>query len=199
MLSVYNLHLGGKIKPDPDSMASSDKDFTHSLKRRAEDIPQTDSTLGGFSPSPAKMGRPGEVFRCKFCNYKAEKLNSLNRHMRIHNNERSKSSSTDVEKPETSGAEPAPGAPLKHSIKSPSADTFCKECRIQFSSYHTYKCHKEHYCAQRRKKASADTSSAFAAMFQSPFTFADSSQAGIPSALQVIAAPMILLKCSTAP
>ena len=74
-------------------------------------------------------------------------------------------------------------------LKAPSSETFCKECKIQFSSMRTYKCHKEHYCAQRRKKALADPSP-FAAMFNSPFPFPSDTagaSAGLPSALQMSA------------
>ncbi|GFN89791.1 Zinc finger protein ush [Plakobranchus ocellatus] len=73
-------------------------------------------------------------------------------------------------------------------LKIPSSETFCKECKIQFSSIRTYKCHKEHYCAQRRKKALTDPSP-FAAMFNPPFPFTSDSAAatGIPSALQMSA------------
>ncbi|XP_035827543.1 uncharacterized protein LOC118477131 [Aplysia californica] len=188
-----------KIKQEPGSSFEKER---MPLKRRAEDAqPNTEFSEDTYSSSPSKMGRPGEVFRCKFCSYKADKLSSLNRHMRMHNNERTKapsslstslsSSSSSLHSVEAASeavsAAVVVGGANSNALKSPSPETFCKECRIQFSSFHTYKCHKEHYCAQRRKKSMTDSSSAFAAMFQSPFTFSDASQVGIPSALQMAA------------
>lgn len=129
-----------------------------------------------------KAGQPGQVFKCKHCSYKADKLSSLNRHMRMHNNDKIKAINLLAdERASCSNSEQA-----INTVKSPSSETFCKECRIQFSNLHTFKCHKEHYCAQRRKKALADPS-AFAAMFHSPFSFHDTAKVGIPSALQMAA------------
>lgn len=86
------------------------------------------------------------MFKCKHCSYTADKPSSLNRHMRIHRHE-DKTASLSI--PFVGGGNLPQAKPR---MKSPGADTFCKECRIQFSSMHTYWCHKEHYCAQRRKK-----------------------------------------------
>ncbi|CAL1536517.1 unnamed protein product [Lymnaea stagnalis] len=136
---------------------------------------------GSFSSQSAPSS---QMYKCKHCSYKADKLSSLNRHMRMHNNDKFKAANN-LPRPDErdSGVQREKTVKI---MKSPVMETFCKECRIQFSSLHTYKCHKEHYCAQRRKKALADPS-AFAAMFHSPFCFADAAKVGIPSALQMAA------------
>ncbi|CAG5131985.1 unnamed protein product [Candidula unifasciata] len=156
---------------------------SHALKQNTSDSnSQSELTEQQSLLAQAKVGRPGQVFKCKHCSYKADKLNSLNRHMRMHNIEKARV-------PNCSTKERAPSSKNEQAVsivRSPNSETFCKECRIQFSNLHTYKCHKEHYCAQRRKTGLADPS-AFAAMFHSPFSFHDAAKVGIPSALQMAA------------
>ncbi|XP_059177726.1 zinc finger protein ush-like [Physella acuta] len=148
-----------KVGGDPETQAQ--KAESKSLDNNASD-----------QSSQEKTGVNGQVFKCKHCNYKAYKLSSLNRHMRMHNNDKMKAASSFSQETALTV------------VKSPALETFCKECRIQFSSLHTYRCHKEHYCAQRRKKALANPS-AFAAMFHSPFSFSETGKVGVPSALQM--------------
>ncbi|XP_061197753.1 zinc finger protein ush-like isoform X1 [Saccostrea echinata] len=77
---------------------------------------------------PAKVPKP-EIFKCDMCSYSIDKLSSLNRHKRIHN------------RGDNSVMEPQPIAAKQ--------DTYCKDCNIQFSSFSTFKCHKEVYCSKR--------------------------------------------------
>ncbi|KAH9489771.1 hypothetical protein Btru_036693 [Bulinus truncatus] len=181
-LTVTPTSKGADKKGNPGKTTSvevkTEQDFSHEPAVRdevefAKDLTQRSSEI------------QEQTFRCKYCSYKADKLSSLNRHMRMHNSEKIKAANINARHDEKDEG-------MKHErrdrvLKSPVLETFCKECRIQFSSLHTYRCHKEHYCAQRRKK-SLTNPSAFAAMFHSPFSFADAAnKVGIPSALQMAA------------
>lgn len=79
-----------------------------------------------------KILKGSELFNCPFCSYTSDKLSSLNRHKRIHTREgNSPTSSTSSNSPVSK------------------QESYCGECNIQFSSYSTYKCHKEYYCSKR--------------------------------------------------
>ena len=144
-MSVNSCPPGVRIKQESASPVS-DRDKHPPAKRSAEEMGGNceSSSDDNFVQPPSKMGRPGEVFRCKFCSYKAEKLNSLNRHMRIHNNERAKNASSPSHPPATGDSPGTSGDVMVsdvmagnssqcNALKSPSPDTFCHECRIQFS------------------------------------------------------------------
>lgn len=77
---------------------------------------------------PAKVPKP-ELFKCDMCSYSIDKLSSLNRHKRIHNR--------------------GDNSAMEHQHIASKQDTYCKDCNIQFSSFSTYKCHKEVYCSKR--------------------------------------------------
>ncbi|KAK0060892.1 zinc finger protein ush [Biomphalaria pfeifferi] len=166
-----------KTEPDGsgDTVTSESKQDSGEAETHKDDLQKDRSTQGQIT------------FKCKYCSYRADKLSSLNRHMRMHNNDKNKSLAV-IPNIRSTEKEPKAKSDSKNLriIKSPVLETFCKECKIQFSSLHTYKCHKEHYCAQRRKKALANPS-AFEAMFHSPFSFAEAANVGIPSALQMAA------------
>lgn len=77
---------------------------------------------------PAKVPKP-ELFKCDMCSYSIDKLSSLNRHKRIHNR--------------------GDNSAMEQQHIASKQDTYCQDCNIQFSSFSTYKCHKEVYCSKR--------------------------------------------------
>ena len=169
------------------------------IKRRANDAEIGSNSDMRLSPSSPPLTKIGRGFTSPHfstgCPGYAEKQSTVNSHKSVHTNEPDPGTSARTkDQPEKGSTRFNPPVldSVRHPatvLKAPSSETFCKECKIQFSSLRTYKCHKEHYCAQRRKKSLVDPSP-FAAMFNSPFPFsADSASAsaGIPSALQMSA------------
>lgn len=173
------IYPGPSVKQEPETQLENGQ---HASKQPASDSNSQCESTGQQHLLQARVGRPGQVYKCKHCSYKADKLSSLNRHMRMHNIDKVRVTNF----PADERASCSKNEQALNIVRSPNSETFCKECRIQFSNLHTYKCHKEHYCAQRRKTGLADPS-AFAAMFHSPFSFHDASKVGIPSALQMAA------------
>lgn len=86
---------------------------------------------------PVKVAKP-ELFKCDMCSYSIDKLSSLNRHKRIHNR--------------------VDNSVMEQQHIASKQDTYCKECNIQFSSFSTFKCHKEVYCSKRFMGLSAANS-----------------------------------------
>ncbi|KAK3085791.1 hypothetical protein FSP39_008721 [Pinctada imbricata] len=132
-------------KPPPSAMLSprsddgrgflceTDRDSGSYLKRKQSPCPGNDETrlheTSGESQletegPPSKSLKTGEMFKCQMCSYSTDKQSSLNRHKRIHN------------RGETSPDESK-------------NDTYCAKCNIQFSSYSTYRCHRDVYCPMR--------------------------------------------------
>ncbi|XP_033754309.1 zinc finger protein ush-like [Pecten maximus] len=97
--------------------------------------PESPGTTSGTESPPSKMAKLAEHYKCSFCSYTADKMSSLNRHMRIHN------------RGGRSQTEPRPD-----SVPVPKYETYCKHCNIQFSSVSTFNCHKEFYCSRRAGK-----------------------------------------------
>ena len=85
------------------------------------------------SDAPRSKSPALEEFRCKLCKFTTNNRNSLQRHQTTH------SADTDS------------GAESERMSVSPACqdEMFCKECKIQFSSYSTYRGHKEFYCRFR--------------------------------------------------
>ncbi|XP_060082340.1 zinc finger protein ZFPM1-like [Ylistrum balloti] len=94
--------------------------------------PESPGTRSATESPPSKMAKLVEHYKCSFCSYTADKMSSLNRHMRIHN------------RGGRSQTEPRP-----ESVPVPKYETYCKHCNIQFSSVSTFNCHKEFYCSRR--------------------------------------------------
>lgn len=107
----------------------------------------SDSTAGN------KNVKTGKLYSCSYCSYSADKKVSLNRHMRMHSggppsipngnlNGESRTS------PSFSGQPPVtPGRGVGEGVTS--ADRYCFDCEIQFSSLKTFKVHKQYYCSTR--------------------------------------------------
>ena len=114
-----------RIKIEPPSASQSPK--SPSSTREA------DSPAHG-GPS-AKAAKTGHVYQCKHCSYVADKMTSLNRHMRVHNSPASEESEKELAVVES--------VPL--------SEMYCKECNIQFTSRSTFKGHKEYYCELRQR------------------------------------------------
>lgn len=93
--------------------------------------PESHSKSPGTESPPSKMAKLVEHFKCSSCSYTADKMSSLNRHMRIHN----RGGRTHIEP--------------RQDIPVPKYETYCKHCNIQFSSVSTYTCHNEFYCSRR--------------------------------------------------
>ncbi|RUS82640.1 hypothetical protein EGW08_009593 [Elysia chlorotica] len=161
------------VSPTPASAASADK-HRGSNQVISEDIDTSNHPLGG---TPDRYLDSDE-------SYHTEKHSSVDK--RMHTSEHATNSLARIQdgRDKTKTAFNVQGLGVERHpatiLKTPSSETFCKECKIQFSSMRTYKCHKEHYCAQRRKKALGDPSP-FAAMFNSPFPFPP--DAGVPTTL----------------
>ncbi|XP_021365821.1 zinc finger protein ush-like isoform X2 [Mizuhopecten yessoensis] len=94
--------------------------------------PESPGTRSETESPPSKKAKLVEHYKCSFCSYTADKMSSLNRHMRIHN------------RGGRSQTEPRP-----ESVPVPKYETYCKHCNIQFSSVSTFNCHKEFYCSRR--------------------------------------------------
>lgn len=109
----------------------------------ADDIDISD--IESSTPPPAKAPcYDQQIFTCPYCTYTADRSVSLTRHMRIHNRPATTTPTTERSESACSSSMPSRPGP------SPSRDTYCKECNIQFSTANTYRCHKDFYCSQRR-------------------------------------------------
>ncbi|ESO81930.1 hypothetical protein LOTGIDRAFT_170471 [Lottia gigantea] len=111
-----------------DEPITDDEGERETVKRPIDD----DSNSSLESPE-GKFSRPEQLsYQCTSCSYTTDKISSLNRHRRIHNRPAHR----------TPSPKPIP-------VATSSAETYCKECNIQFSSMNTFKAHKEFYCSQR--------------------------------------------------
>ncbi|KAK6184615.1 hypothetical protein SNE40_007054 [Patella caerulea] len=119
-----------KLETVPEENEEEVEKESRAMKRSADD----DSNSSIETPV-AKFPRPEQIsYQCTSCSYTADKISSLNRHRRIHN------------RPPQSPQSPQPSQSMV------SADTYCQQCNIQFSSFNTFKAHKEFYCSQRAPK-----------------------------------------------
>ena len=126
-------------------------------------------------PSAPKIRRSGRYYACPYCSFSADKRVSLNRHMRVHvglpllathpvsppplpagHLEPARSLSSDRptagSPPEYRMANKFQDEPNRPPVDA-SADRFCADCKIQFSSFKTYQVHKQHYCQSRKTSA----------------------------------------------
>ncbi|VDI45814.1 zinc finger protein ZFPM1 [Mytilus galloprovincialis] len=125
------------IKEEPKDKESSDTEMSpESVKSQNDETEkQNDASNEERTESESnetKLLKNGELFHCPFCCYTSDKLSSLNRHKRIH----CRGSTS----PTSSSSSLSPVS---------KQDSYCAECNIQFSSFSTFKCHKEYYCSKR--------------------------------------------------
>ncbi|KAE8741618.1 hypothetical protein FOCC_FOCC012820 [Frankliniella occidentalis] len=102
---------------------------------------------GGQSGGQPGAGHPKQ-YSCPHCSYSADKKVSLNRHMRMHT----------ASPPAATGAVAPPlQLPLQLQVQPAEpadaaasfVDRYCQDCDIRFSSYKTFRAHKQHYCSTR--------------------------------------------------
>ncbi|KAL4234172.1 hypothetical protein ACF0H5_005825 [Mactra antiquata] len=88
-----------------------------------------------------KVAKIGDMYKCGSCSYATDKITLLQKHQHHYHNGENRDS-VDVERLSVS--------PMCQD------ETFCKECKIQFSSVSTYKGHKEFYCQFREMGSQKD-------------------------------------------
>lgn len=128
-LNMYNIFIC--LSFSEERMQTSPSDCDEDERREKQNNESSEDKTETETSDP-KMLKSGELFHCPFCSYTSDKLSSLNRHKRIHC--RGSNSPTSS----TSSVSPAS-----------KQDSYCAECNIQFSSFSTFKCHKEFYCSKR--------------------------------------------------
>lgn len=119
--------------PDRKRKSPSSPDSQKEMYVKTE--PESPGAGSGSESPPSKMAKHAENYKCSFCSYTADKISSLNRHMRIHNR----------------GGRSQPES-RSDNVPVPKYETYCKHCNIQFSSVSTFNCHKEFYCSRRAGK-----------------------------------------------
>ena len=122
-------------------------------------------------PSAPKIRRSGRYYACPYCSFSADKRVSLNRHMRVHvglpllathpvsppldpvNLDASSAPSLHADPPSSVSPPHLHRNSKEGSINNdfPSAgggssvaERYCAECKIQFSSFKTFKVHRSH-------------------------------------------------------
>lgn len=125
------------IKEEPKDKESSDTEMSpESVKSQNDETEKQNDASNEerieSESNETKLLKNGELFHCPFCCYTSDKLSSLNRHKRIH----CRGSTS----PTSSSSSLSPVS---------KQDSYCAECNIQFSSFSTFKCHKEYYCSKR--------------------------------------------------
>ena len=121
------------------------------LARKQSSSPETNDAQKRKGGSPeadtdyhaSKSMKTGDVYKCALCSYTTDKQSSLNRHKRIHN--RGDSTSDESRN-----------------------DTYCAKCNIQFSSYSTYRCHRDVYCPKRSSDVDSRSNSSLSPGVASP-------------------------------
>lgn len=103
------------------------------VKRQLEDSTCNSSENSSSDGEEKKSRSPksAEVYKCPSCTYTADRASSLQLHQRTHIADGAS---------ESERLSVSPVCP---------EETFCKECKIQFSSVSTYRGHKEFYCKYR--------------------------------------------------
>ena len=122
--------ISGSLKQEPSSPHSGHGSETMSSLKREASLDSGEEC----GEDGAKSARLGGIFQCPYCPYNSERKVCLNRHLKQHTpaQERSRAAS------------PTEDAPRAN-------ETYCYQCNIQFSSYKTYRGHKEFYCGMRQR------------------------------------------------
>ncbi|KAK3913985.1 Zinc finger protein ush [Frankliniella fusca] len=133
---------GDLMAPRSDSADGSD-----SGKRPAQGggpAAQGAGQAQGGNPGPGGQSSAGhpKQYSCPHCSYSADKKVSLNRHMRMHTASPPAATGAVAPPLQLQPAEPADAA-------ASFVDRYCQDCDIRFSSYKTFRAHKQHYCSTR--------------------------------------------------
>ncbi|XP_053402736.1 zinc finger protein ZFPM2-like [Mercenaria mercenaria] len=120
--------LLGKTSP----VMKADQVSPRGTKRQFDEKSGESSESNSSDSEESKQkSKSGELYRCPSCNYTTDRASSLQLHQRTHLADAARES------------ERLSVSPLSQD------ETFCKECKIQFSSVSTYRGHKEFYCQYR--------------------------------------------------
>lgn len=122
-----------KTSPVPQSEQKSPRGLKRPSEGRSTSPSSSDSHMSDNDGRERKSAKTGELYKCGSCNYVTDRTALLQKHQLQHSAEAR--DSTEVERLSVS--------PMCQE------ETFCKECKIQFSSVGTYKGHKEFYCRFR--------------------------------------------------
>lgn len=114
------------------------------IKRPIDDktVESSESTSSDTDEPKSKSPKSGEVYKCPLCSYSTCRASSFHLHQRNHAADGSSTGESETVSPVCQ------------------EETFCKECKIQFSSVSTYRGHKEFYCQYRLSAQTKDEDSA---------------------------------------
>ncbi|XP_060586148.1 uncharacterized protein LOC132741896 isoform X2 [Ruditapes philippinarum] len=116
------------------SQASKVDQFSPQSTRRSVELKSgspSEKNITDSEENKRKSPKSGDHYKCKLCNFTTDQVSSLRLHQQTH--------SADT----AAGSERLSVSPVCQQ------ETFCKECKIQFSSVSTYRGHKEFYCQYR--------------------------------------------------